>query len=327
MSDMSNVSQARGRSIRMFLVDGSPTGLIVAEIVNWTGKIIVVPRSALASFLKRREAQNTGVYILSGQDPNDPFRSQVYVGESEFVGQRLRQHDSDEQKDFFERAFVLISKDENLTKSHARHLEEQLERRIRASGRATVMQTNKPGGSALPEADVSDMEFFLDQIEVVLPVLGLDILRPIPSAAASDEKVLVSQRSTGAQFVFEIGSVKAYGMEIDGEFVVKAGSLARDVETPTLPKAYRALREKLKADGSLKPTSNQMLTFAQDVPFDSPSAAAAAVYGASISGPANWKADGTGRTYADLRREELADAEAASKTKDEAGSGSSLPIS
>jgi hypothetical protein len=26
-----------GRSIRLFLVDGNPTGLITAEIINWTG--------------------------------------------------------------------------------------------------------------------------------------------------------------------------------------------------------------------------------------------------------------------------------------------------
>jgi hypothetical protein len=111
--DPANVRPIRGRSIRMFLVDGSPTGLIIAEIVNWTGKVIVVPRAALASFLKRKEALNTGVYILSGQDPDDPFRSRVYVGETESVGQRLRQHDSDEQKDFFDRAIVFVSKDEN----------------------------------------------------------------------------------------------------------------------------------------------------------------------------------------------------------------------
>jgi hypothetical protein len=49
----------RGRSIRMLLVDGTPTGLIIAEIVNWTGKVIVVPKAALASFLKRKEAHNT----------------------------------------------------------------------------------------------------------------------------------------------------------------------------------------------------------------------------------------------------------------------------
>ena len=109
---MAENTASRGRSIRLFLVDGNSTGLIVAEIVNWTGMAIVVPRAALADFLKRSEAHKASCYILTGQDPNDPFRPLVYVGESETVGKRLREHDADEQKAFFQRAIVLISKDE-----------------------------------------------------------------------------------------------------------------------------------------------------------------------------------------------------------------------
>lgn len=85
-----------GRSIRLFLVDGSPTGLMIAEIVNWTGKAVVIPRAALVEFLRRPEAQETGVYLLSGLDPEDAFRPIVYVGEAEEVGLRLRAHDKDE---------------------------------------------------------------------------------------------------------------------------------------------------------------------------------------------------------------------------------------
>jgi hypothetical protein len=34
-----------GKTIRIYLVDGHPTGILTAEIINWTGKIIVAPRS------------------------------------------------------------------------------------------------------------------------------------------------------------------------------------------------------------------------------------------------------------------------------------------
>lgn len=33
-----------GRSIRLFLVDGSPSGLLTAEIMNWTGHVLTGPR-------------------------------------------------------------------------------------------------------------------------------------------------------------------------------------------------------------------------------------------------------------------------------------------
>jgi hypothetical protein len=150
----------RSRTIRLFLVNGNPAGLIIAEVGGWTGKVIVVPRTALATFLRRPEAQNVAVYLLSGPDPEDPFRFRVYVGESETIGRRLRDHDGDEDKDFFDRAIVFVSKDENLTRSHVRHLEVLLTQRITDARRTTLMHTNQPGGASLPEADVSDMELF-----------------------------------------------------------------------------------------------------------------------------------------------------------------------
>jgi hypothetical protein len=227
MSNSVTPAPKRGRSIRLFLVDGTPTGLIVAEIVNWTGKAIVVPRGALVSFLRRPEAQNAGVYILSGQDPDDPFRLRVYVGESETVGERLREHDKDEQKEFFERAIVFVSKDENLTKAHARHLEEHLTKRIKEARRATPMHHNQPSGAALPEADRSDMDFFLDQIEIVLPVLGLDILRPIAPMPVGEFGAITSAASSevSPEFIFNIGEVHAKGIEVKNEFIVKADSV------------------------------------------------------------------------------------------------------
>jgi hypothetical protein len=35
----------KGRTIRIDLVDGVPTGILTAEIINWTGQVIVAPRS------------------------------------------------------------------------------------------------------------------------------------------------------------------------------------------------------------------------------------------------------------------------------------------
>jgi hypothetical protein len=59
------MTSERGRTIRLFLINGDPSGLIIAEVGGWTGKVLVVPRTALASFLKRPEAHNVAVYVLS----------------------------------------------------------------------------------------------------------------------------------------------------------------------------------------------------------------------------------------------------------------------
>lgn len=51
-----------GKTIRTHLVNGLPSEILTAEIINWTGKIIVAPRSMLAELAKREEVKRTGVY-------------------------------------------------------------------------------------------------------------------------------------------------------------------------------------------------------------------------------------------------------------------------
>ena len=66
---MNDRSSSAGRQIRMFLVDGTPAGLMTAEVMNWTGKAIMAPRARFADLVRREEATRTGIYILIGPDP------------------------------------------------------------------------------------------------------------------------------------------------------------------------------------------------------------------------------------------------------------------
>jgi len=81
-----------GRQIKLFLVDGSPAGIITAEVVNWTGKALCAPRSRLAQLIRREEAERTGIYVLIGPDPDRVAGLKAYVGEADSVGTRLRYH-------------------------------------------------------------------------------------------------------------------------------------------------------------------------------------------------------------------------------------------
>lgn len=45
------------------------------------------------------------------------------------------------------------------------------------AGRAKLVNGTSPDPIALPEADVSDMEYYIDQARIVLPVLGINLLR------------------------------------------------------------------------------------------------------------------------------------------------------
>ena len=45
----------KGRTLKVFLVDGAPNGLLTAEIMNWTGHVITGPRTRLAELVQRPE--------------------------------------------------------------------------------------------------------------------------------------------------------------------------------------------------------------------------------------------------------------------------------
>src|SRR5262245_11608116 len=127
-----------GRTLRIYLVDGSPTGVLTAEIMNWTGRVTVGPRSQLAALAARPDRSRTGIYLLVGPDPDAPNKDRVYVGEGDKVITRLTKHEADESKDFWTRTVVVTSKDENLTKSHVRYLESRLLQMALQAGRAVI---------------------------------------------------------------------------------------------------------------------------------------------------------------------------------------------
>jgi hypothetical protein len=299
-----------GKSIRMFLVDGTPGGIITAEIMNWTGHVVTAPRSRLADLLRRPELSRTGIYVLIGDDPENIDRNLAYIGESENVGKRLSQHarsDDSGGKDFWDWLVVVTSKDANLTKGHARFLESRLVNIAIQAGRVKLVNGTAPEPCSLPEADSADMAFFLEQIRIVLPVLGYDLfrerLRTSSAPAVSDaSQPMVSPR-------FELNSPKhklrAEAQEVDGEFIVFAGSLARKEWVGTAH-GYKTLRQALIDENRLvAQTFSDHLTFKEDTIFKSPSAASAVIVGRPDNGRTSWVIGGTGQTYADWQESKV----------------------
>lgn len=282
-----------GKQVKLFLVDGSVGGLTTAEITNWTGSVLKAPKSDLAELLRRDEVERTGVYLLLGDDEDAIGDTRCYVGEADVVATRLRAHAKDDSKSFWNQAVVVTSKDTNLTKSHVRYLESRLIELANKAGRVSLENGTNPPRPNLPEADVSDMEYFIGQLQIVLPVLGVNAIRvrterPVESAPASTESPVFTlvQKKRG---------VNARAQQIDGEFIMLAGSYVVDEWTgvgkaETSRRAYdgyRAQHESLIADGSIVVEGSVGRT-TRDIVFGSPSAAGAVALGRSCNGRREW---------------------------------------
>ena len=308
------MSGVLGRSVRLFLVDGKSTGLITAEIMNWTGHVLTGPRSQLPRIMSRPEVARTGIYLLYGRDPDEPDTLRLYIGESDNVGNRLKQHNQDERKAYWERTCVITSKDQNITKAHARYLESRLIAIAHAAGRAAMDNGTVPPPVSLPEADVSDMEYFIDQMRLVLPVLGLEILRESPKATV--EQAHSPDTEARASPLFELtqrkSGVYARAREIDGDFIVLKGStfVPQWKQPNTTQLGYAKLHAQLSQARKLTvPPGQPLATLTEDYAFSSPSAASAVILGRHDNGRMSWKLQGTQTTYAAWQEHEVKAAE------------------
>jgi len=298
----------QGRSIRLFLVDGSPNGLLTAEIMNWTGHTLTGPRTRLSELVKRPECSRTGIYFLVGPDPDNTARPLVYIGESDDVAKRLKQHNQPEDKggkDFWERVCLITSKDQNLTKAHVKYLESQLISLATASGRCGLKNGTAHEYINLPEADQADMAFFIEQIRTILPVLGFDFLR---EAAAKPLNTDSASTTPPPSPTFELTlpkyNIKAQAQEVDGDFIVLAGSKARE-KWVGVHGGYEGLFDQLLTDGVLESAEGQDCVFTKDHAFSSPSAAAAVVSGRSANGRISWFVEGTKTTYGEWQANQV----------------------
>ncbi len=282
------------RSIRLFLVDGTPAGLRTAEIGLSTCKAVACPRASLAALRDRPEAKRTGIYVLIGEEhPDQPGRTAVYVGEGDEVITRILRHEN--TKDFWDRVIIFVSKDENLTKSHVRHLEAKLVALAREANRAFVVNQNDPEGGRLPEVDEAEMTQFLEQVRILLGIFGISEFEPVRPRATSTP---VSRKSPGRveavrpAFFLKVGGIEAEGLLDDAGFIVRKGSRARKVARSAIASYKHADRDELILGGVLKEAAGEY-RFTQDFLFTSSSAAASVISGTSMNGRVSWKlADG-----------------------------------
>lgn len=227
----------------------------------------------------------------------------AYIGEGDDVSARLHRHaqaEEDGGKDFWDRVVVVTSKDANITKAHARYLESRLIDIAMRAGRCALANATNPPATPLPEADVSDMEYFLQQALIIFPVLDVPIFRiPQPAAAAHDAGTLQPETEDSPRFAPAVPKhgIAATAQEIGGDFTVLEGSLARRRWAGKgHHTGYARQHDAYLDDGTLRPLDDTLAAFTRNTVFDSPSAAAAAVTGRACNGRTEWRTS-DGQTY------------------------------
>jgi hypothetical protein len=295
----------RPRSIKIFLLDGDPAGIRDAQISMSTIHAIAFRKLQLSRVRdKYPDLSRAGIYLLLGFDELQPDRLVAYIGQAESVAVRLGIHAGKADRNFWTDTIALVSKDENLTGSHARYVEARLIADAGLNPRWTLQNTQKPSEDGkLPPAEREEMEEFIDQTKTLVGALSCDLFKVVTGTRgeASIPSVGEAPRSGTADeplFHYKGRGFDAQMLITRGrEFVLQKDSKCRLKTTNTVPEGVTSLRTALLEKDVLI-EKNSALILTTDYIFRSVTAAAAMVVGASINGRTAWKlADGT--TFAD----------------------------
>ena len=279
------------KTITIFLVDGEPNGLKTAELSNWVGKAIVIPRNKLKDIKQRPESNKPAVYFLVGKKDEEALLPTVYIGEAENLQNRLTIHGN--SKDFWVTAIAFVSKDDNLTKAHVKYLESLCIGIASLVKRYDLENEAKPCKPSLSEPSIKEMEEFFSNLRLLLTAIGYPILQEIAS----------KEHANKSDPLFTCGGKKALadGRMTNEGFVVYKDSTAATKLSNTFPEGDKKNIKKLVSNGYLEEKNEDLYIFLKDYVFNSPSAASNIILGHRTSGWKKWKTR-DGKTLEEIYR-------------------------
>lgn len=275
---------SRGKSLKIFLIDGEATGRWTCVLSGRTAKAYKIPRSYYKQSSDIEELRRTAVYLLFGTD-EDIDRPVVYIGETEDAIERLGQHYKSEEKSYWNDAVVFISQDEHFNKAHIKYLESRFYEIAKEVDRYKVMNAKPPTKSAIAVDEQAEMEDFIDSAKVITLALGYKVFEALlPQThnvnANEEEKTLYF-------YIKNKNGVDAKGTNTSEGFVVcKGSSIKINAKSKSMRSKTAKMREQFINDGTIVDGK-----FTRDALFDSPSAASNFVLGNNTSGPREWKTE------------------------------------
>jgi len=280
-----------GKTIQIFLPDGNPRSVKIAEITSRTVQAILIPRPKLDYMSSRNELKNVGIYFLIGTSDEEE-KALLYVGEAEDCFTRLKQQNT--TKDFWNSALAIVSKTKYFTKTHIEFLEYHCYKEAEDAARYVLENSTIPNQTFVPEAMQADLLDNFETIKILVSALGFPIFDHIRKP---DKKDILYCKGKEA---FAEGEYAEDGL------IVFSGSKCNLKETKTAGPWIIGMRERLKKSGILKREGN-IYKFTSNYIFSSPSAAAATILGRGANGWTEWKYK-DGKTLDEVKRQEKSEA-------------------
>ena len=268
-----------------------------------TVRLIEIPRIHIEDFFAMPDANQVGLYFLVG-DTDGIDKPLLYIGQTGDLKARLNQH---HRKDFWTRAFVMLSTNNTMTQTHALYMEHKAIATATQVGRYEIKNGNNGNKPHTPDPLKADCEELFHTLDVLLSTLGQPVFEslsiqdslhnnifqdtPVPAVITKTEKEIELSliEPTPVLFYYKVKDGHAQGYYNDDGFVILAGSLLRQAQTASAPPFVTKLKETLISSGKLVAVNDKSYKLTENQLFKTPSGASALVAGRSTNGWIEWK--------------------------------------
>lgn len=267
-------------TLSLFLMDNDPGGRIKCSISNRTCVAYKIPRTALKESKDIEFLKQAGVYFLFGVDKEE--NPVVYIGQANVrkngEGLLYRVQEPHLSIDYWTEAIMFTTSDNSFGPTEISYLENKFCNLALNAKRYIIKNGNDPNPGNITEEKESDLQEFIENAKMIMGVLGHKVLEPFIS---SHRKIEENEPTLYMNYA----SAHGIGKRTSDGFVIFKGSTINPTTTKTCHDHIKKAREKYAP----LITSDHIIT--EDILFNSPSAAAGFLSGASVSGNITWKTD------------------------------------
>lgn len=281
------------KTIQIFLADGDPSGIRIAELTTRTVLAVAFPKTKLTQFLNRKEADHIATYFLFGGDDNES-KSIAYIGQTEDLKARLKSHDAN--KEFWSSAVVLISRTHTFTQAHIKWLEWFSILKAKESNRYKLDNGNAGSEPFVTEPMKADLEEIFETGTLLIESLGYPIFKTFVEKSDTGEV-----EENQELWYLEGPQAKATGTFTSEGFIVLKGSRARAQFAQSATDSFFSRKRDNMAKEGVLVLEGKSYVFTEDYPFKSPSGAAGVALARHANGWKDWK-DKAGRTLDEVKR-------------------------
>lgn len=279
------------RVVKLVFIDDDAAKRVVCDESNRTARILKIPRALLSISGDRVELDQVGIYLLIGDNEEEPDRPYVYIGETETLKKRLKDHDTAFEYFTWKTALVVVSQDAALNKAHVKHLENWWYKQL-LSADSVVLKQTIPASAALNESDKAVAEDFSKTAQFLIGALGYRFFESHIKLAIP---IFQQQGTPRLKLEIQLRKIIAYGKLSNAGFMVEKGSMVDPVEKLGSRDYWGPVRAGLVAQKIIGEVDG-VLQFLENWTTSSPSRAAACIYGGASNGLTAWKLEATGET-------------------------------